>query len=1075
MRDTAGNAAADLDEEAVENRTTDATPGDLRLVDGTADNEGRLEIFAHGLDADPSTATWGTVCDDGFEAGDNHAAAVACRILGHADGELADGYGQPGVGLGEQRIWLDDVRCLADEAGHRVDDPGSLFDCNHAGVGLHNCSHEEDVGLRCSGTERAEPTAGRGPVPLSATVDGHGRGVVVRFDEALKADALPPPETFGVTEVSEGGGQRLPVLAVVAPGTDGLADDELRLIRDRPAMRRGNAVSVAYRDPTDGDDTLAVQDAAGNDADGFHIPAAFGPDDGTARPDRGSAVTAAFENVPTTHDGTGCEVDVRFAPPIEAPFWAVRDALDVYFPLLDSDDEASGGGIGAVRAVSGDAGAWRAEVLPRTTFDGDVLIRRDLWVRLSASPPCGTFGALCTAGDRRVREGVEKKVRWVGVGSASEVPAALTVAYETAPPATHDDATAFTFRIAFSEALDPAFADASLRDHLFSVWQSGTPGRLIGVTSVTAAGSGKRVWDVTVTPAGDGDISIDLGPGPQDCTEAHAACTTDGRALHGILPPRRVTGPANLPTLSVADAAAGEGTSAAFAVTLDRAAVAAVTVAYATASGTAVEDTDYTGASGTLTFAAGETAQTVTVALLQDDADESDETFALTLSSPTGAQLGDAEATGTIADDDDDPTVRFTSAPAEHDGTATIHAGLLFSEAIDDLGYRWVRDTLVTATNGTVAKAKRAAKPSNVGWNLEVAPSSSSDVTLSLTAGLTLPDNRTLEVGQSVTVRGPGPVGTSVDGMAVTLVWATPRDAFGSPSGPDYAVRVNGVPRAVATASLSGRTAVLDLVSPVAPDDAVTVGYVGSAMHPLADASGVLRSAPWYGVAVANVTGTDAPVPAVADAPLRPADPVAAAADDAVRLDASGLGLAEPSALVRLAALARLDLSDNALADIGVLAQFGGLRELDLSGNRIADLGPLAGLYGLERLDVSHNLVADLAPLAGLPHLRVLLLDGNAVTDLGPLTHLAKLEHLGLADNRVVDVSALQDLQRLRRLDLDGNRVADLSPLGDVGSLVWLALPGDVVSAADALGRLTGLRWVWFAEPSAAAGDAAER
>ena len=111
--------------------------------------------------------------------------------------------------------------------------------------------------------------------------------------------------------------------------------------------------------------------------------------------------------------------------------------------------------------------------------------------------------------------------------------------------------------------------------------------------------------------------------------------------------------PAAPPALSVADATAAEpeaGQSATldFVVTLNRATSGTVTVDYATSDGTATAGADYTAASGTLSFAVGETSKTVSVTVLNDAHDDGGETLTLTLSNATGAVIADGEATGTI-------------------------------------------------------------------------------------------------------------------------------------------------------------------------------------------------------------------------------------------------------------------------------------------------------------------------------------------------------------------------------------------------------------------------------------------
>ena len=111
-----------------------------------------------------------------------------------------------------------------------------------------------------------------------------------------------------------------------------------------------------------------------------------------------------------------------------------------------------------------------------------------------------------------------------------------------------------------------------------------------------------------------------------------------------------------LPNVSIGNASKAEGNSGTsnmtFTVTLSKAATGAVTVNYATSNGTATAGQDYTAATGTVTFAAGETSKTITVAVTGDATVEPTETFTVTLSNPTGATIATASATGTITNDD---------------------------------------------------------------------------------------------------------------------------------------------------------------------------------------------------------------------------------------------------------------------------------------------------------------------------------------------------------------------------------------------------------------------------------------
>ena len=115
--------------------------------------------------------------------------------------------------------------------------------------------------------------------------------------------------------------------------------------------------------------------------------------------------------------------------------------------------------------------------------------------------------------------------------------------------------------------------------------------------------------------------------------------------------------PADTPVVNIGDAIVTEGhtgtRTATFTVTLSTASSEPVTVAFATANGTATAGSDYQAASGTVTFAPGETTQTVTVTVNGDRVGEPNETFMVNLSGATGgAVITDGQGVGTIVDDE---------------------------------------------------------------------------------------------------------------------------------------------------------------------------------------------------------------------------------------------------------------------------------------------------------------------------------------------------------------------------------------------------------------------------------------
>ena len=130
--------------------------------------------------------------------------------------------------------------------------------------------------------------------------------------------------------------------------------------------------------------------------------------------------------------------------------------------------------------------------------------------------------------------------------------------------------------------------------------------------------------------------------------------------------------------VTVADASADEGDLLTFTVTLDKEVQGGLTVTPSFTDGTATKVTDYTENTAPLTFAgtAGET-ETFTVATTEDNDDETNETFtvSLTVAGTSATITATDTATGTITDDDDDRpivTIADTIATEGEDLTFTL-------------------------------------------------------------------------------------------------------------------------------------------------------------------------------------------------------------------------------------------------------------------------------------------------------------------------------------------------------------------------------------------------------------------
>ena len=361
-----------------------------------------------------------------------------------------------------------------------------------------------------------------------------------------------------------------------------------------------------------------------------------------SRADDTNALTAEFREAPEDGHGVAAfTLELRFSEEFPLSYLTLRDhAIDV----------AGGTLAGLARATPGKNRTWNLTFAPQSGA-GDVT------VTLPARA-CGETGAVCTSDGRGLAADV-----------TATVPAAVTA--ETpfrvrleGVPAEHDGSGEFSLRVVFNKKPNLVYTYTRFRDETLRVVRGGTA---LAPTVRRLNPPYNDRWAVTVSPGGNADVTVSVGPFSA-CSDTGAVCTSGGEVLSNAVA-ATIQGP---PGLSVADARAyeAEGATVDFAVTLGRASQHTVTVDYATSDGTAEAGSDYEAASGTLTFAPGETSKTVPVAVLNDAHDEGEETFALTLSNPSGgnAYLADATATGTIENTDAMPQAwlaRFGRTVAE--------------------------------------------------------------------------------------------------------------------------------------------------------------------------------------------------------------------------------------------------------------------------------------------------------------------------------------------------------------------------------------------------------------------------
>jgi hypothetical protein len=218
------------------------------------------------------------------------------------------------------------------------------------------------------------------------------------------------------------------------------------------------------------------------------------------------------------------------------------------------------------------------------------------------------------------------------------------------------------------------------------------------------------------------------------------------------------------PAIAIADVTLTEGNSgtklAAFTLTLSAPSGKIVTATYATANVSATAGTDYVAATGTATFNPGATSTVVNVTINGDTGFELDETFQLNLSAPVNASLADAQAIGSITNDDVLPTFSIGDVAVAEGNTGSANAIVTVTASAPSGQTMTV--AFATANGTATAGSDYVAASGTLTFNPGVI---SQTITISVTGDATTESNETVLVNLTSPVNA-----TVLDGQGVVTI-----------------------------------------------------------------------------------------------------------------------------------------------------------------------------------------------------------------------------------------------------------------------------------------------------------------
>jgi hypothetical protein len=247
-------------------------------------------------------------------------------------------------------------------------------------------------------------------------------------------------------------------------------------------------------------------------------------------------------------------------------------------------------------------------------------------------------------------------------------------------------------------------------------------------------------------------------------------------------------------------------TDATFTVNLTPAAATQVTVNYTTNNGGAVNDADFVPQAGTLTFAPGQTAATVTVPVKGDTLNEGEERFTMSLFTATGGvSFGESSAWGVILDNDHSPVITIGDATVNEGDTGTVDAA--FTVQLTEPSPQPVYVDWDTRDGSAVAPGDYL----DDGGTLTFTPGQTSKVVHVTVNGDTLPDGDELFyvdlsglVGATYSTAKSTGWGTILDSDAYAVLGAVTNAAGSGVNGTTVTLSGNSRPNAVTTTASGG-------------------------------------------------------------------------------------------------------------------------------------------------------------------------------------------------------------------------------------------------------------------------------